>query len=182
MQEIAFLFLNLLSFGILGFLVVIFFRLIFSKKAPFVPIPEEALSKLLSETTLDENDVVYDLGCGDGRVLVYLAKKFRGATYIGIELRLFPYLLAKIRSRKYANITIIRGDFFKQDLTQATHIVTYLFPHVMDSLLPKLEAELKHTTLISFDFSFSKKEAARKMEFTERKGALGSKVFIYRFE
>ena len=163
-------------------LIIIFYRLLFSKSAPFVPIPNEALEKLLAPIVIQKGNVVYDLGCGDGRVLLFLTKKYPDATYKGIELRIFPFLLAQWKTRKYKNIHITRGNFFEVPLSDATHIVTYLFPSVMDSLLPKLEQELKQATLISFDFPFSKKSEIKKYEIPERRGKLGSCSFLYIFE
>jgi len=164
------------------FLIVIFARLLFLKSAPFVPIPNDALEQLLAPIAPQKNSVVYDLGCGDGRVLLFLAKKYPEATYKGIEFRLFPFLLAKFKTRNQKNINIIRGNFFKISLSDATHIITYLFPSVMDSLLPKLEQELKNVTLLSFDFPFSKKDEYEKRDLLQRQRKLGSRIYLYKFE
>lgn len=158
-------------------------RLLFKKNhAPFIPIPHDAIPSLVERTNINKGDVVYDLGCGDARILQALAKKHTDAQFIGIEKALFPYLLAKITSLKFRNITIKRKNFFKVPIENATVVVTYLFPSVMDLLLPKFEKELHNTKLLSFDFPFSKKEYETVYVIKERQGKLGSRIFIYRFE
>ena len=109
-------------------------------------------------------------------------KKHPDAQFIGIEKALFPYILAKISSLKFNNIKIKRKNFFKIPIADATVIITYLFPSVLDLLLPKFERELHNTKLFSFDFPFSKKEYETMYSIKEREGKLGSKIFVYKFE
>lgn len=125
---------------------------------------------------------MYDLGCGDGRLLRELYKVFPTATYRGIEHEITPYLLFRYRNRDIIgkNFSIIRGNFFKKDLSQATHILTYLFPHIMDALLPKLEKELPQgTQLISVDFPFTHKEPEKIIELKHY--GRGLRLFVYKF-
>ncbi|KND49379.1 MAG: hypothetical protein AB203_03230 [Parcubacteria bacterium C7867-008] len=156
------------------------------KISPFIrtrmPVAEEVAEAF---GTLPEGSVLIDPGCGDGRVLFAIAKRNPHTTFIGIELRLLPYILALLEKRKHPdlNITFIHGNFFDQDLSSATHIYTYLYAHVMDSLLPKLLKELKPgTTLLSVDFPFSKKQTEH---VTTLKSAeqlkLGRTLYVYRF-
>jgi len=158
-------------------------RLLFKKNyAPFIPIPQDAIPALVEHAAITKGDVVYDLGCGDARILRTLAKKHPDAQFIGIEKALFPYLIAKISSLKTTNITIRRKNFFKISIKDATVIITYLFPSVMDLLLPKFDQELHNAKLFSFDFSFSKKQYKAMYTIKDREGKLGSKIFIYQFE
>lgn len=177
------LFFLVISLSIIAIVIHSLWRLLFKKEhAPFIPIPQQAIPYLLEHATIGEHDMVYDLGCGDARILCALAKKNPQATFIGIEKALFPFFVAKIRSISFPNITIQRKNFFKVPLNNATVIITYLFPSVMDLLLPKLETELHNTKLFSFDFPFSKKEHETIYVLKERSGKLGSKIFVYRFE
>lgn len=152
------------------------------KDAPFVPIPDKALPLLNKVIIPKEKGIMYDLGCGDGKVLLYLATKFPEATYIGIEYGILPYILAKINTRKYKNITILFKNFFKEELTKADVLIVYLFPQLMDALLPKLEKELKPGAMVySFDFPFSKKEPSLVEENSNHSASRGKRMFIYKF-
>jgi len=176
------LFFLIISFSIIAIVIHSLWRLLFKKNhAPFIPIPHDAISSLVERAKINKGDVVYDLGCGDARILQALAKKHIDAQFIGIEKALFPYLLAKITSLKFSNITIKRKNFFKTHIENATIIITYLFPSVLDLLLPKFEKELHNTKLFSFDFPFSKREYEAMYVIKERQGKLGSKIFIYQF-
>lgn len=134
---------------------------------------------------LAAGSVVYDPGCGDGRVLFAIAARNPGARCVGIELRIFPYLRALLLKRKHpdANILLVRGNAFRQDLSEATHLYTYLYPEVMDRLLPKLQKEVRPgTILISLDFPFTDKEAEKTIPLASaEEGKLGRMLHVYRF-
>ncbi len=152
------------------------------KYAPFVPITDQALTLLKSISTPKENDIIYDLGCGDGKVLIYLADQFPQATYIGIEYGVLPYLLAKIKTRKYKNISVRFKNFFKEDLGSADILIVYLYPRLMDSLLPKLKKELKPgVVLYSLDFAFSKMEPASIEYNKDASAPRGKRMLVYQF-
>jgi len=158
-------------------------RLLFKKNhAPFIPIPKQSIPHLLEHINIADNDVVYDLGCGDARILRSLAKKYPKAKFVGIEKAIFPFLLAKMSTVRMKNVLIKRKNFFKYPISDATIIITYLFPSVMDTLLPKLKNELHNAKLFSFDFPFSEKEHETIYVLKEREKKLGSKIFVYRFE
>ncbi|KND50543.1 MAG: hypothetical protein AB202_02735 [Parcubacteria bacterium C7867-007] len=135
--------------------------------------------------TLPTGSTLIDPGCGDGRVLFAIAKQNPHTHFIGIELRLLPYLLALHKRKREKNTTIdfVHGNFSQHDLSCATHMYTYLYPHVMDDLLPKLEKELQPgTQLISLDFSFSMKEAVRTIPLlSAEEGKLGRLLYVYQF-
>jgi len=159
----------------------------FRAKVPFVPVPDCILKDIHEALDIKDNSVVYDLGCGDGRVLFYSAKRVPKARYIGIENVLFPLILAHIRSwfyrtRASTKIEIINQDFFKRNLGDATHIFLYLFPNVMDDLLPKLDNELKPgTKLISVTFKFTQKQPTREIDLKRASYKLARKIYVYEF-
>jgi len=109
------------------------------------------------------------------------------ARYIGIENNVLPILLARAESflnkKKTGNdVEIINGDFFKQDLRNATHIFTYLYPNIMDELLPKFEEEFKPgTRLVSLSFKFASKNPISEIDLKRSKYKLGRKLYIYQF-
>lgn len=96
-------------------------------RAIFIPLPRSTVKRILRLAKVGRKDVVYDLGCGDGRVVIEAAKK--GAKVIGIENNPLLYWMCKRNVEKInlANrIKIIRGNFFKKDFHDATVVVAYL--------------------------------------------------------
>jgi hypothetical protein len=150
--------------------------------APFVPVPSESLSEIARLIKVTNNSVVYDLGSGDGKILRTLYEEYKVGKFVGIERGFFPYTLSRISHRKIKNISFQRKDFFATDLSSATMIVTYLFPKLMDALLPKLEKQLKPgTCLYSIDFQFKEKLPVEKISLLNIRGARGRTVYVYEF-
>jgi SAM-dependent methyltransferase len=95
-----------------------------------------------------DGEVVYDLGSGDGRVLFALYEKYKNGQFVGIERDYFAYFLSKFRKRKYGNnINFYRADFFSKNMSSVDVVFLYLFPAVLNALLPKFEKELKKVLL-----------------------------------
>lgn len=159
----------------------------FKNKAPFVTSSSAVLKDINHALDIKDDSVVYDLGCGDGRVLFYLSRVNNKAKYIGIENGAFPFLLSKAGNyynKKKTNneVEILRKNFFNQDLSNATHIFTYLYPNVMDDLLSKFDKELKPgTRLVSLSFKFTNKIASREIDLNRSKYKLGRKLYVYDF-
>jgi SAM-dependent methyltransferase len=159
----------------------------FTNRVPFVTCSLSVLENIKDAFSIKDDSVVYDLGCGDGRVLFHLSHFNKNAKYIGIENSSFPFLLSKIgaflnKKKHNVNIEILKKDFFKQDLTNATNIFVYLYPTIMDELLPKFEKELKPgTELVSLSFKFKDKKPIREIDLNRNKYKLGRKLFVYQF-
>ena len=169
---IIFLFFAIYSFGFFSTL----------NSAPFVRISKNTIPKIIELLDIKDDSVVYDLGCGDGRVLLECYKYNPKAQYIGIERSTIPYILARIKTRGIDKIKILRGDFLKKDLSQATHLFLYLLPKTMDGLLPKLEKELaSETKLISYNFSFLRKQPEKTIKFLNPKQKRSRLLYLYRF-
>lgn len=127
----------------------------------------------------------YDLGCGDGRMLRAIAQANPQTACIGIEMRHVPYFLARLKQWRapLPNVTYRFGNFYSMDLSDATHLYTYLYPEVMVKLQPKLQRELAPgTRLVSLDFYFTQKEALQTVPVqaaTARQ--LGKTFYVYAF-
>ena len=127
--------------------------------APWVPTPMSVVHKMLTLAEVGPDDVVYDLGCGDGRTLVAAARRY-GARAVGIELDPLRYLWCQalvtvlgLRDR----VEIIYGDFFNQDLSAADVVTCYLLPVTNKKLRDKFVRELSpDTRLVSYYFDFPK--------------------------
>ena len=156
-------------------------------RVPYVPVPSSVLRDIHNALQLTDESVAYDLGCGDGKVLFYLAKQIPRARYIGIENSPLPILLARIRAYWHARVygsqvEIISDDFFTHDVTSATHIYMYLFPQVMDELLPILEKRLSPgTRLVSATFKFKNKQHTEEIHLDRGTYQLAKVLYIYQF-
>ncbi|MEM5802033.1 MAG: methyltransferase [Candidatus Aenigmatarchaeota archaeon] len=114
-------------------------------EAIFIPLPKNTIRKMLKLAKVKKNDVLYDLGSGDGRVLILATKEF-GCKAIGIEKNFLLYLISKIRIKR-ENLTnkikVVHGDFFKERLSQADVIFMYLSKKIANKLKLKFRKELK---------------------------------------
>jgi cyclopropane fatty-acyl-phospholipid synthase-like methyltransferase len=96
------------------------------------------------------NDVVYDLGCGDGRIVIAAAKEF-GARGVGVEIDPAPLRMAAYNARRAGvegRVRFVRGDIFDADIHEATVVTLFLFESLNRRLLPKLRNDLKPGTRI----------------------------------
>jgi SAM-dependent methyltransferase len=190
MPHILFLILQfvlLISFFVVLVLFIFWAIGNFKNKVPFVTAPSAIMKDIAKALEVKDDSVVYDLGCGDGRILIHLSKINPKAKYIGIENNTFPIILARVNSffskKKTGNkVEIVNKDFFKQDLSNATHIFTYLYPNIMDDLLTKFDKELKPgTRLVSLSFKFTGKQPINEIDLKRSKYKLGRKLFVYQF-
>lgn len=150
-------------------------------KVPFVSVSKKIILEIIKLLNLQSNSTLYDLGCGDGRVLIECQKQQPLAKFIGLDKDILPFWRAKWNTKKLP-ITILRKDFFKCDLSDATHIFTYLSIKFMDELLPKLQKELRPgTRLVSCDFPFSQKKPMQTLHLIRPKNSLGKTLYIYEF-
>ena len=153
---------------------------IFTADAPFVPIPREIEDKIIESLKLNEDSVLYDLGCGDGRVLKSAVEKYPNIKAVGIEIAFIPYLLARFKTRKNKNIEIRREDIFKTDIANATHIFTYLYPKVMEKLMPVLEKKCRSgTRIVSCDFEDKNRKPTEIIELSKNNSGRGKRLIIY---
>lgn len=160
----------------------------FRKSAPFVPLRKRGIIKLVNELEITKDSVVYDLGAGDGRILYHLANVKKVGTYIGIERSIVPLVFSlyfRFLLRKSSCVfTMLKQDIFKTDVSNATHIILYLFPELMDELLPKLEKELKPGTLVyavDFEFKNKKPDQIVDMRPNSDSNGLAKTLYVYRF-
>jgi SAM-dependent methyltransferase len=122
-----------------------------SKDSVWVPTPERMIRRMLQLADTTKDDVVLDLGSGDGRIPIYAAKHF-GARGIGVELEknLVEMATKAAAAEKVAErVTFIQGDLFAYDLSKATVIALYISPGVMDRLKPRLLSLRPGTRVVS---------------------------------
>jgi SAM-dependent methyltransferase len=116
----------------------------------FVPTPQEVVDAMLKLAKVSANDVVYDLGSGDGRLPVTAARVY-GARGVGIDID--PQRIREANENaKAANVTdkvrFLNQDLFTTNISEATVVTLYLLPSLNLKLLPKLNSELKPGTRV----------------------------------
>jgi SAM-dependent methyltransferase len=121
-----------------------------SLDVPYVPTDQEVVAEMLRMAKVSKKDMVYDLGCGDGRIVVTAAKQY-GARGVGVDID--PERVREARENvRNAGVTdkvkILQGDLFNADLKNATVVTLYLLPDINLKLRPKLLSELKPGTRI----------------------------------
>lgn len=122
----------------------------------YVPTPHEVVDAMLKLANVTPRDVVYDLGCGDGRIPIAAAKAY-GARSVGIDID--PQRIKEATANVEAagvgsRVKILNGDLFETDISEATVVTLYLLPSLNIKLMPKLQKELRAGTRIvshSFD-------------------------------
>jgi SAM-dependent methyltransferase len=131
---------------------------------PFVRTPQRVVTRMLEIANVSEDDVVYDLGSGDGRIPVAAAQT-HGARGVGIEIK--PGLVQKARQRaKMAGVAdrveFRQGDLFEADFSDATVVTLYLLPDVNTKLRPMLFEQLEPgARVVSHGFDMDAWEADR---------------------
>jgi len=128
------------------------------KLAPYYPTPETIVDKMLEMGGLRAGEKMYDLGSGDGRIVILAARKYH-ASAIGVEYDkdLVHQSDAKIRKLSLqGSAKIIHGDIFAQNYGSADLITVYLLPSSNDKVRPMLERQLKKgARVVAHDFEFS---------------------------
>src|SRR5438132_13850909 len=153
------------------------------KLAPYYPTPETIVQKMLQFGGLKAGEKMFDLGSGDGRIVIMAAEKFH-ANAVGVELdkELYRQSTDRIQSQRLQKIAkIIDGDILQQDYSSADLVTVYLLPMSNDKVRPILEKQLKKgTRIVSHDFEF-KDWKPEKVETIEDDGEGRSHmIYLYR--
>jgi len=117
----------------------------FIPEVPYFPTPEPVVDAMLRLARVGPEDLVYDLGCGDGRIVIAAAAKY-GARGYGVEIDPAPLIRARYDAERAGvadRVRFERGDLFRTDLGPATVVTLYLFESLNRRLMPKLRSELR---------------------------------------
>ncbi|PSO54172.1 MAG: SAM-dependent methyltransferase [Cyanobacteria bacterium QH_8_48_120] len=130
----------------------------------YVPTPDKVVAEMLQLANVSEDDVVYDLGSGDGRIPIMAAKRY-GARGVGVEIDSGRIQQARENAREAGmakSVKFIQQDLFKTDLSEATVVTLYLLPELNVKLRPKLLRELEPgTPIVSHSFDMGEWEPER---------------------
>jgi cyclopropane fatty-acyl-phospholipid synthase-like methyltransferase len=144
----------------------------------YIPTPKNIVRQMLTLTGLRRGESLFDLGAGDGRILIEAARGF-GANATGIEID--PERVERIRERLNSTgvkAQIIQADFMAVDLASADVVAIYLSESVNSKLAAKLEQELKAgSRVVSLDYPLPRWVAEKELIV---KGVLPRKLFLYK--
>lgn len=133
----------------------------------YVPTPDEVVDKMLGMAAVTARDVVYDLGCGDGRIVITAAQRY-GAHGVGVDIdpkRIQEANANATQARVADKVRFIEGDLFKADISAATVVTLYLLTELNLRLRPKLMRELRPgTRVVSHAFAMGDWVPERKVE------------------
>ena len=123
----------------------------------YVPTPQAVVDKMLEMAEVKKGDVVYDLGCGDGRIVVTAAKKY-GVKAVGFDIdpERIKEAREKVRTNKVEHLVTIRQeDIFTLDLREASVVTLYLLPRLNVRLMPQLAQLKPGSRIVSHDFDMT---------------------------
>src|SRR5262249_23370970 len=123
----------------------------------YLPTPQEVVDRMLDLAAVTKDDVVYDLGCGDGRIVVTAARKY-GCKAVGFDIdpKRVEESLANVRRNKVDKLVEIRQeDIFKLDLSKASVVTLYLLPKLNVKLIPQLKKMKDGSRIVSHSFAMS---------------------------
>jgi 16S rRNA G966 N2-methylase RsmD len=153
------------------------------KLAPYYPTPETIVDKMLQLGGLKAGERVYDLGSGDGRIVIMAAEKFH-ADAIGIELDKDLCKLSMDRIRKLhleKNAHIVNGDLLKQNYSSADLVTVYLFPGFIDKVQPLLDQQLKKgARVVAHDFEFKNWTPDKVQNIADDGAGRSHTLYLYR--
>ena len=150
--------------------------------APYVPTPQDVVDRMLELAQVGKADVIYDLGSGDGRVVVTAAKKY-GAKSVGFEIDpvLVSWSRRNIKEAGVAHLAEIREqDLMTVDLSPATVVTLYLYPAANLRLRPQLRRQLKPgSRVVSHDFGMGDWKPDHVEQMTDSSGLLRT-IYLWR--
>ena len=141
--------------------------------APYVPSSAEVVERMLALAKVGPNDVVYDLGCGDGRIVITAAKKY-GARGVGVDidpLRINEAIANAREAGVEKLVTFKLQDALKTDVSEATVVTLYLLTFGNVQLRPALQKQLRPgTRIVSHNYGMGNWEADEVDTFTDKNG------------
>jgi protein-L-isoaspartate O-methyltransferase len=152
------------------------------KLAPYYPTPHSVVEKMLEMAEVKASDTVYDLGSGDGRIVVAAAEKF-GATAVGVEFDESLVTQSRMTIKRKGleqKARIIAGDMMVQDYSPATVVTVYLLPTSNEKMLPILQKQLKPgTRMVCHDFEFHQLTPVKTINVEDDGEGRSHTLFLY---
>jgi len=134
----------------------------------YVPTPQALVNRMLQLAKIEDDDVVYDLGSGDGRVVITAAKRY-GVEGVGVDLKTELIEESRVNAKRAGvedQVTFHNQDLFDINVSDASVVALYLLPEVMTKLRSKLLKELKPGSIVvSHDYTFNKWQPDRHLTY-----------------
>ena len=150
---------------------------------PLVATSPHIVREMLELAQVGTEDIIYDLGSGDGRILIAAVKEFGAKKAIGYETNedFYQISLSEIKHQNLQDkITVIKEDLFKADISEASVIILYLTPEANEVIKPKLEKEAKHgTRIVSRSFEIRKWQPIKVTYLTYSTGNPCRPIYLY---
>jgi len=149
----------------------------------YVPSPDDVVAKMLEVVGVTKDDLVYDPGCGDGRIVVTAAKKY-GCRGVGIELS--PKLVREARANAVRNgvadrVQILEEDIYAVDMSKATVVTLYLLPGMNVKLIPQLQKLKPGARIVAHDYGFQERveDAEKTFTITSKQDAVEHHIYLW---
>ena len=152
------------------------------KLAPYYPTPELVVEKMLDLGGLKTGEKMFDLGSGDGRIVIMAARKYKAdATGVEFDASLARQSTQRIKTLGLASTArIIHGDLLKQDYSSANLITVYLLPVGNEKVTPMLEKQLrKGARVIAHDFEFTAWKPVKTVDIDDDGEGRSHRLYLY---
>jgi len=150
--------------------------------APYVNSPQEVVQKMLQMANLKKGETLFDLGCGDGRIIIAAAEQFR-VKAVGVEISSHEVKTAMAAVKKHGlqdSVKVIHGDMLQQDLSPADVVTLYLTTTANESLRPNLERYLKmNARVVSYDYPIPGWKPVSEVETNANKYGTTHTIYLY---
>jgi LEA14-like dessication related protein/precorrin-6B methylase 2 len=147
----------------------------------FVPTPQEVVDKMLELVDVKKDDLLYDLGCGDGRIVVTAAKRY-GCKAVGFDIdpQRIKESLENVEKNNIGDLVKIENkDIFTLDLSEANVITLYLLPRLNVKLIPQLEKLKPGSRIVSHDFDMEGVTPDKVVKLTSDDGSVEHTVYLW---
>lgn len=147
----------------------------------YVPTPNDVVAQMLKVAKVKKTDVVYDLGCGDGRIVVTAAKKY-GCKGIGFDID--PQRLkesrANVKKNKVGKLVQIKDkNIFKTDLSKASVITLYLLPTLNKRLVPQLQKMKPGSRIVSHEYDIAGYKPDKTIHMKSREDGAEHTIYLW---
>jgi SAM-dependent methyltransferase len=150
--------------------------------APYVPTPPEVIDAMLKLATVREGDILYDLGSGDGRIIIRAAEK-RGVSTLGFEFDEELCRVTRLAITEHhleGRVRVIQGDILEQDLSEASVVTAYLLPKSLGKIAALLQLQLKKgARVLSVNDEIPGWKFTRRLNIRENSNGRNWRVFLY---
>ena len=154
-----------------------------AKLAPYFPTPQTVVDKMLQLGELKPGEKMWDLGSGDGRIVIAAARKYKAdATGVELDEALYKQSVARIKTLGLAPMArILLGDLLQQDYSSADLLTIYLLPVAIEKVTPIFDKQLKKgARIVAHDFEFKQWTPAKTLDIDDDGEGRSHRLFLYR--